>query len=681
MRRFTTWAPAGLMGVAGVLAGLTFGAAEPDSLGAEALISMAVTTVAITFWGGALVVLPLGVLAWAIRRAALGTAAPELRTMLDLGGDRRVIVRDEALRGLRAGAIASGIGVVLGLTVAMTLPYYSPIDGGMQVPNLAALAGLLFAYTALAVATGAVYALAAVSASRPGPRPGVAADAVAAGVQTPGARRGPGRALLVQLALFALGAGGLLAYRVAGHPSESLGSTTTTLISVAIGAATVVAASSGVALAARLLSGTTVRVAAWAGEGLAQLLSWSTQGIGLAARIAADGLRHRTGTRTLAAGAMAGIMVLATMISVSRSIDAAEDQVNEAFEIDFTIAATDLWWPEESDEPTVVRDALDKDFVSAMLEDERVIAIPYGMVAGVAVRWENSYWATEDGGLSQVFAESFMVVDPADLELRSEGGLTPVGFQDGVFTNPMADGLSNASPTDQTATADLFELVDTNVGPFVTRAWAESHYGDVPIVGMILWLADEDAAAAEVGNGHKQLRAIIAEHGGAELNTLGVSGGDKGWPETFDAALLVWVLLIMGVALTLMLASTSVRDRRRELATLSALGASPRAIRLSPAVEVAVTVASSAIVGIGFGTLAALVWSHPTLLGIGAPFDPATALWIMGWDLSHASLALPLAVAAAGLVLSVLAALLLGSGMAKGTPVEELRTADKEGVR
>ncbi|WP_062205371.1 FtsX-like permease family protein [Demequina salsinemoris] len=670
------WAPAGLMGVAGLLAGLTFGTSTPDTL-----VSMAVSTMAITVWGGALVVLPLGLLAWTLRRLALRTSAPEYRTMLDLGGDRRTIVRGESFRGARDGALTTGIGVVVGLTLTMTLPYYDQGTDGLRAPSLAALAGLVIAYGALIVTTGAVYGAAAFSASRPGPRPGIAADAVAFDSSSVGNGRRR-RMLLLQLSAFAASAGALLVYRIAGHSFVSLSETAATWLSRGIGFVTAVAALSGIALAARLLSRTTIRVAAWLGEGLAELVSWSAQGLGLAARIAADSLKHRTDARALATGAMAGVMALATVISVSQSIDDAESQVNEAFQIDYTISSTDWYWPTETDGPTVVQDALDADLVSSLLDDPRVIAIPYGVVSGVATRWEDSYWFSEDGDRSWVFTESFMVVDPTDLEVRSDGGLTAVGFQDGVFTQALPGALASSDPSTETETADLFELPDTTVGPFVTRAWAEEQYGDVPVVGVILWLADEDQAADDAADGHPILRSIVSEYGGDDLFTFGTDlSDDIVSSERTDHTALVWILLVVGVGMTVALASASVRDRRRELATLSALGASPRAIRLAPAVEVAVTIVSATVVGIGFGTLVALVRSHPTLLGIGAPFDPTTALWIMGWDLAHASFALPLAVAAAGLVLSVLAALVLGTGVAKSTPVEELRTADKEGVR
>ncbi|MFV0285399.1 MAG: FtsX-like permease family protein, partial [Demequina sp.] len=135
------------------------------------------------------------------------------------------------------------------------------------------------------------------------------------------------------------------------------------------------------------------------------------------------------------------------------------------------------------------------------------------------------------------------------------------------------------------------------------------------------------------------------------------------------------VLLAAGVA------HASATSRRRDLATFAALGATPRSLRAAPTWEAVVTVGSAAGIGTLLGVGLALAFSNPFLLAPGAPFDAGE----IGWHLAHGLTTVPWLVVIGGCVVAVTAAAIVagwaGRSMATGTPVDELREAQREGAR
>ncbi|WP_143338098.1 ABC transporter permease [Demequina sp. NBRC 110054] len=692
MSRVMGWIPAGLIGVAGVLAGLAFGVIRNGDLGnaGEAFLSILFTTLAIGLYGGALVALPLATVAFMFRRISLRSDSIAWRTMLDLGADRGTIVRDQTVDGLRRGALTTGAGVLIGLVLAMTVPYFRPADEGVALPSLYALAGMVAAYVLLVAVTGGVHWLAARSATRPGPRPGVATGLEA---EPPADRARMSRWTWLLIVAVAFSAGMLTADRFAPLRPTSPTTSAQVWLENTFTGFEVVANLGGLILAARAIAWATRRLAATLGRVLARATANRPSGLGLAAQIAADGLTRRSSLRSLATGAIGGVIAIAALSSVVSSVDAAENEVDAAFTMDYTVA-TVAWWTDTSLPSGAVDDAIDPAVLEALLADDSVIAVPYGVLLDDPFDWSST--TEHSGGAvltgSGTSRASTLVVDPADLEVRHSDGLRPVGLQDGTATvgwgTPPWDEATFSDGRD-----DLFGLYGSDASAFVTRAWAEEAYGAVPVVGVILWPADAELPLSPDGLIQRgelwgedlaTLDAAVDAAGGDELATYVSDGsGTQKFASGFVGALTVLAipLSVLGIGLVVALGNASVRDRRRELATLSALGASPRAVRTAPAIEVATTVLAACLVGIPAGTLVALTLYHPTLLQAGAPLDLSNTLWIMGWDLAHASFGTPLAVGAAALVVSTAAALLVGSWMARGTPVEELRTADKAGVR
>jgi putative ABC transport system permease protein len=180
-----------------------------------------------------------------------------------------------------------------------------------------------------------------------------------------------------------------------------------------------------------------------------------------------------------------------------------------------------------------------------------------------------------------------------------------------------------------------------------------------------------------------QIVADAAPAGLHYTSTQGQSdGGARGRgsveiPAGGTVALLLGIVL--GVALTVVLAAASARSRRGDLATLAALGARPWTLRASPGVEAGATALVAAIVGTAAGAGAAILRAHPTLFHAGGTFDPATISQILWWNTSHVFWVYPLVMIAAATVASTIVGLLYGFEAQRRTPVEELREAVKEG--
>lgn len=680
------WVPAGLLAIAGFLAGLTFGAFPLEMLGRDAFVSMAVSTLAVGLYGGTLVLLPLGALAWVFQRIGLRAASVEWRTLLDLGADRATIVRVEVRDGLRRTALAVGAASVVGFLAGLTLPYYRPFVSGIATPSPYAVAGLMLADAAI-VATGAlVHWFAARAATAPGPGPGIAVGLEVESPKPSGGYR-MNRVLAWQLTVFGVSVGVLGADRVWDFTPVVV-DTADVWISNTLGILEFVAVASALVLAARLVAWATHRLA----ERLARLFSRFAAKRGgsvtVASQLASDGLARRSRLRTLAMGSAASVLAITALTSVTSSIMNAKDDIRAQYVMTYSVAATE-WWEDTTSPSGAVQVPLDGAVLEALLEDERIIAIPYGVLRDDPWKWIEEF---PDGTASmQVGRTSALVVAPEDLTHRSPSGLRALGFQDGTVTGPYVfppwHDFAYGEGRD-----DLHVLTNAETIPFVTAEWAARAYGDVPVTGVLLWPADGAVAAGDsieftlTPGDEAMLDQIVADAGGAALPRFTATEGFQGFMTVGSGAAgllpaLVPPMALVGSVLIVALATTSIRDRRRELATVAALGASPRSLRLAPAFEVFVVMLAAAIVGLPTGLAAGLLAAHPTLLQPGAPLDPAETLWSFAWASTHASLSLPLLLAGIALAGCTVAAFVIASTMARGTPVEELRAAEKEGSR
>ncbi len=603
----------------------------------------------------AFALVPTAVLMYAFRVVGLRADASRWRVEMALGVPRGRVTRGELFAGLRHGAIAGGAGLLLGAGAASLWPGIDPTARPDAVVLL--VGGLLSFLAILTVIASMAYQAAAdrvtSAAYLESLSPALEPTPMTSSLEGT-SRRVAGAVLTISVLV-------LVADRC--WPAESW---TLLPFGAGIRILALVAASVVVwSFADRVLVDAPRRLAAALGKTLAAGTHRRAHSASVALTLVGEALLRHSALRRLSTLITTGLIAAVAFASANHAISEARE-VTEARYTPFAAVSTSGW--DESLAPGVVGGALPDDVAAAVVDDTRVVAVSAGMIVTSATDDSpDGDASTADGG------ERILVVDPTDLEAVSRSGLRPLGFQDGTLTS-IGDGTASIG------NEKVFRIDATSVEPMVTLAWAEATYGDIPASSMLLWPADTTLTDDEA---FAVLDRVLAD-AGVDAADLGVLMGSAS-SESGSVSLTAWIaigapFLLLGVGLTVALAASSARDSRRDLATMAALGASPRALRLIPALESALTIASATVVGTAVGATASILASHPTLLKSGAPLDPVETLWGLGWELGQVPWGVPLAVGAAALVGGVFVALILGTDMAKGTPVDELRTADKEGL-
>ncbi|WP_084125306.1 FtsX-like permease family protein [Demequina sp. NBRC 110054] len=657
--------PLGILGIAGVLAGIatavSLAGTSIDTCGRACVEWDYDAETAIALVGATLfLLLPAALLTYAFRVIGIRPDADRWRVEMALGASRDSIVTAELLRGLRHGAAAGGIGLAWGIAATLANP-------GVRPENLsgAALALAMYSFGFLVVlvaVSGFAYQAAASRVTATAP------SAEHAPTLESGTVENPSR-LQRRIALGAIAAA--LAFFLVDRTWPGIawpGGDVTSL------AATIAVWIAFGTFADLLLLSPPRWLAVALGRGLTEFLGGFSRSMGTALAMATDALGRRSALRRLATMLTTLLIGIVAFTTTTTELASARDASEAPFS--YATVLTTLTW-EESLPAGVVSKALPDDVVATLESDARVVTVPAGMIVTGAEdgRIGGSVDGAGDGG------EVVLVVAPTDLAEISAEGLRPVGLQDGTVTSGDAElNDLGASAVAALGGTTVFKVPSTYVEPIATREWAESVYGDVPASSLMLWPADAALSYEDAGT----LMDQVLADAGAEVDGHVLAGGadrsDPSWTESLWLAIGAPVL-ILGVGLIVALGASSARDSRRELATLAALGASPRALRLIPALESALTITGATVVGTLSGTVASVLWNHPTLLKSGAPLDPSETLWGLGWELGHAPWIVGLGVGSVALMVAVAVSLVLGLSMSQGTPVEELRTADKEGVR
>lgn len=655
---------AAVIGLAAVLGGLASPVLNTDVL---VWSDLGIVLMMVGFYAG----VPLAVLApigYAFRVLGTRSMALEWRARVTLGEPLSTLVRGEARRGAVAGAWASGAGVAVGVLLqTVTAPVQPGTTLSVSVLGLVGLAAVM----ALTVGvTSAVYALAA------GRGATVSARASAAGAHEaplPPRERRLRRWAWAVLAVL-VGLAGLVAlWDRIWFIRDGLEGSALVYVSNLVGFSRGFALLGGLVLLARLVARGAVGLSAAAAGPLGR----SSQAAG--AMVAADGLRRRSRTRVLAAGTIGTVLMLAAWLASASGIDSARSAVASDLSPLLAVATSESW-DGRLHPAGFESEALPAEAVNAVLVDPRIVAVPFALLRGQGNEYLQDYHGVVSTEVEQFQA---LVVDPADLARVSPDGLRPLGLQDGTVTRGfggIASGDSGEGNVVRTITLPASELEAFVVNryafdTFATRAWAEADLGAAPVTGLLLWPADGDDVDA--------LRAAAQEHLSTDLLWWDLAAPG---PAVFISLgvdlpiVILGIALLIGVALTTALAVTTARDRRGELATLDALGASRRGLRAAPMIEVAVTVVAAALVAVPVGTALGILGSHPTLLYPGAPLDPGETWWGLGWEVLHTDWRTPLILVSATLACAIVAAAIAGVRMVRSTPAEQLREAQKEGV-
>lgn len=685
------WLASLVIGTAALLGGLGFGQVMGPRPSDPILApSNPYATLVVVAVYGTVFMAILGLVAVNLRRLAISARAREWETERALGGTMRRVVASEASLGLRHGALVSGILLIAGAAARQFLPWfdsYSYLRGGHFQPS--AVAGLALVFAMCVGTTVAVYVIAALTAM--GASDGF--NAVPSSVRPSRTRGRWGRAVsLVAIGVLALSAAALIWRRVFPIRWELSATQSSAapdywwapaaVMIFALGSAVVV--TGAVAALAGLLSRVTGR--ALISRGCGVLLQ------------AGDALARPSTERRIALGTMAIVLGIVTWVSGASDISAHRNQISDQFLPAAVVMPTAI--SDQEDQATAPPEGypeatLDPELVESLTADNRLVAIPFAYLRADTRAVESDPSVTCGGGPCEEESwriDSYVVVDPDDLTRLSPDGARPFGFAAGMTMQGSGAFLFTSAwgspgPTWITVDGDRYPTYRSDLngpGDFIDAAWARSRFGEPPVSGV--WLNLADPAGLNEQERLDAIDAILDSDIGTDPAVIrmtfnygydGESSSGGGGVAGIAAALLG---LLLGVALVGGLAARSARDRRRDLATMAALGASPRTLRMTPVVEMLVTTLSAVIAGVGAGLILAILSTQPTLFAPGAPLSVGDTMWLLQWNAAQISWA-PIGVAVlAAVLLTTAVAAVFAVSMARRTPVEELREAIKEGA-
>jgi hypothetical protein len=666
------------IGLAALVGGFSFGRIlGPDPNDPELMPENPYAVlVAVVFYGTAFLAI-LGVIAIGLRRLAISERAREWQIERALGGTLRSVVASEARLGLRHGALVSGTLLVAGASARQLLPWFDGqgyLGDGHFAPS--AVAGLVVVAVMCVGATVVVYVIAALTDNGAS----AASHDAPASVRPARTHRPWGRVpRRAAVGVFVVATAALIWRRLvpAGHDASAANSWSTPDYWWAT-AASVVFTLGCVVLVTGVVTATAGVFSRVAGRGL------MSRGRGVLLQ-AGDALARPSAERRIALGVMAIVLALVTWISAASDIQVARTQATDRMQPDALVRPLALADFGEQITPAPAgypAQALDADLVGALLGDDRVIAIPFAYLGTDAMRIEEQW-----------FADTYMVVDDDDLTRLAPDGLRPLGFGPGVTMRGGAGHYPRTSASGGTGiawiTADgashpTYRSDLRSPGDFVDAAWAQSRFGTPPINGVWLQLAHPDGLSGE--QRADAMDTILDHHlrTRSDASRLTFVHGDDGMVSNGGGSVggiaAAGIGLLLGVALVGALAARSARDRRRDLATMAALGASPWTLRLTPVVEMAVTTASAVVAGVGTGLVLAVLTTQPLLFAPGAPLSASDTVWLLRWNAVHVSWTPIAAAALTAVVLTAMVAAVFAASQARRTPVEELREAVKEGA-
>lgn len=598
---------------------------------------------------GALTAVVLGFAAIALLVAALVVAntfqvlvAQRTRTLALLrcvGADKSQVRRSVLLEAGVLGAVASGAGLALGLLLAQVtlfvlakanptvpLPATAPITAPVVVAPL--LAGTVVTLLAALAPARAATRVAPLAALRP-------ADAPATARRASRARLGLAAVLVVGGILLLAGGvliGGTPGGVMVGLPVGILGGAMS-FLGVIIGA--VLWMPRVVSVAGRLVAGTSPS----------------------AKLAAANALRNPRRTAATSAALLIGVTLVAMMSTGAASARSTlAGELNSHFPVDVLVVDPGVSVGAEEAEPAITGDVVD-----------RLTAVPG--VAGVGrARVLTVTWADEAGDLGfqslrvvppETAAE--LLLDPGQARDLADGTVVvardvagPLGLRDGDVVTLRADGSADGGTAEAQATVAVSAFPDGLLATPATFAGL-----GVELPPNELWLRfDDDADVVATMDGVQEALSDVP------LQVLGAALERTTFERVVDTLLAVVVgllaaavvIALIGVANTL---SLSVIERRRESATLRAIGMSRGQLRASLAVE------GTLIAGVGavLGTVLGLAYGWAGTLTVLRAIGPVSL------ELPWRDIGLVLLVA---LVAGLLASVLPARSAARTSPVAAL---------
>lgn len=581
----------------------------------------------------------------AFRAITAASHRAEFRALMDLGAPRRPLVRHQARLGLVHGAGATLTGAVIGAGVAQATAGLGGQFNSTTGWTLLTIVGLGMAATTLAYWFVGFWATGGTGAALP--RHDIPA---ARGVATTSAPKSRLRRFAVPIAL---GAFVVVSAFVTPHLTTS-STVPSGLVTAWMFAYSLVAAI-GIPV---LIIWAGARAATW----LSDLAGRALLHGGNAARIAGDGLTRPTPARAVAIGAVGLVLGGTLTIGIMLNAMGARNDAGAALTPALIVSTTRL--PNldltTGPPPTATgweQKSLDPKLVAALQADDRIVVVTGAMLTASATSPDHFNGGFYSG------TTTYLVVSPSDLDRVSEGAPHALYFE-GAVAMGVGTGSSVLTVNDASA-----EVTAPNVaGPFpaLPRDWAEAEFGSGVTSAVLLY--DGPGGSAD---------AAIADYDVSHLHVqdLGGRGVGSGALDRTGVLVVSGTLLMLAVGLVVALSLSVQRMRGHDYATMSALGASRRALTRGTAIESAVVTGSGALVGMGAGAVWGL-WLAVTSDGVP---------WGLAWkgitfDMDHAPWGTVAFLALASIAAAAIASVVARARVERLTPAEQLREAIKEGV-
>ncbi|WP_084125308.1 FtsX-like permease family protein [Demequina sp. NBRC 110054] len=648
------------VGVVGALLGWALGPVWAESTGIyNAVLPGSYSLVFLAIYAPLLIALGAAV-AGTLDAAHLATRRAELAALHALGQPRSSLIGREVRRSAVRASIAAGTSLVLGAAAVQL--WLIALRGTALVPvDWWAVADLAVSWLLLVVSATLGTWWAAVWATRPGSSPADSPPGASASDEV-GAKRRP-RWPWFALAFSVATIGTML---IPGITDSTNG------LVIALG----IAASLSLYLLIPVLlvywgSGLGNRIVRRLGRAL------GTRSAGGSARsLAADALVRPAPLRVAALGAVGLVVAIATGAGVLLNGMAARNDLAQAITPDAYVSTVnyygDVYGQGDPWTGTGWAPALDEDLVASLEADERLIVVRAATLVTEETPLPES-WGAEEGTMQS--SETLIALAPDALDAISADGLRPTYLDDGV-------AIGGASLV---ALGDTVVELDTPSvsAPFlaIDRAWAEDTFGPSADSTLLLYVGATLPDGSAKPEQDSEVQQILADHDLEDAivsvtSSATVMYGDGERVDLGNLTVFGGPFLLAAVGIVIALSAATQRLRAREHATLVALGVQAGTLRAAAAIEAGVVTAVGAALGLVAGTVLGAFLS--ALNGAGGLSIRA---WNVGYDLAQAPWAALLALVLASTALAAGMAALVRFRAEARTPAEQLRDADKEGVR
>ena len=652
--------PTAVMAVASIMLGFALSPAGVSS------VDPLFYAMAGAFYGGVALIIATP-LAWGFHALSQAHHATAQATRLSLGEPRTAVIKEAGLRGARHGALAAAIGLPVG--VAGNLVAYADHDYALgATPVWMWVTGLALAGLVVTALMSTIHGLSAARRTRGGPTGTL--TAANAGDSEAGASHAR-RTDAVWGSLAAISAVLPFWHRVSPLPDNGQ-SAWIIVKNVSIFVLVIALVAIGTRAAAAL--------ARLGRQGCVVLLRRG-HSLQAARSLTADSLARNSQHTRRAASLTAVLFSLTAMAVTWTAAESARATLHESLNAPIAVTAYDATPRPNYDRaanPSLgpqgyAPEVLDATYVDALRADHRLVVVPFAVLRDASYPYE----LIDAGGNSStnVEQESLLVIDASAADAVAPHLLARLAIEGSVYSagwGQLSEASTSASPRNFAGVEPGLQSISVGQSHAIVAAKgvAES-LGTPPVNGVLVFPADAgiDVAAAVTESGLPSAVTLV------ELESYGTAR-----PDNTVTAFMGGLALLIATPFIAAVAVMSSRLRRREHATMSALGATRWDLRWVPALESGVVGFTAAGAGVAIGVVATVAASDPVAWMPGA----SLTLSGLGWRALDVLAATPwtalASMAVLGALLPAAVSVLVTWSSASGSPVEQLRAAIKEGA-